>query len=149
MTDTGPSSPRWTHVALPTRDVASSKDWYEEWTPLRSIHDRADDDGRTIWLGHEDPGTHPFVLVLIETFAGYDAVATTLGPLAHLGFELPSRDAVDEMAARAAAAGILHWDSVDLGPPVGYICAVKDPDGNVIEFSHDQGVYAAARDAAP
>jgi hypothetical protein len=27
-------------------------------------------------------------------------------------------------------------------PPVGYICAITDPDGNVIEISHDQGVYA-------
>jgi lactoylglutathione lyase len=25
---------------------------------------------------------------------------------------------------------------------VGYICAAKDPDGNVIEFSHNQKVYA-------
>jgi hypothetical protein len=24
---------------------------------------------------------------------------------------------------------------------VGYICALKDPDGNVVEISHDQQVY--------
>ena len=28
-------------------------------------------------------------------------------------------------------------------PPVGYICALKDPDGNVIEISHDQQVFAS------
>jgi len=27
-------------------------------------------------------------------------------------------------------------------PPIGYICAINDPDGNVIEISHNQGVYA-------
>jgi hypothetical protein len=29
--------------------------------------------------------------------------------------------------------------------PIGYICAATDPDGNVVEFSYDQGVYSAAR----
>ena len=30
--------------------------------------------------------------------------------------------------------------------PIGYICALTDPDGNVIEFSYDQGVYAKAQE---
>ena len=30
-------------------------------------------------------------------------------------------------------------------PPVGYICALNDPDGNVIEYSYDQGVYSTAK----
>ena len=30
--------------------------------------------------------------------------------------------------------------------PIGYICALKDPDGNMIEFSHNQGVYAKAQE---
>ena len=40
-------------------------------------------------------------------------------------------------------------------PPIGYICALTDPDGNVVEFCYDQGVYAKAQevwgdgDAAP
>jgi hypothetical protein len=29
--------------------------------------------------------------------------------------------------------------------PVGYICALKDPDGNVIEISHNQKVYDTVR----
>lgn len=148
MSSSGPTSTRWTHVALPTRDLQASLDWYERWTPLVCLHDRRDDDGRTAWLGHPvEPATpsHPFVLVLIEQTTGYDEIATVLAPLAHLGFEMPTREAVDEMATEARAAGVLHWDAVDLGPPVGYICAITDPDGNVVEFSHDQGVYAAAR----
>jgi len=146
----GPATPRWTHVALPARDLQASLDWYGRWTPLVCVHDRVDDEGRTAWLGHPvDPEapSHPFVLVLIEQSAGYDDVATVLTPLAHLGFEMPSREAVDEIAAEARAEGVLHWAAVDLGPPVGYICAIVDPDGNVVEFSHDQGVYAAAQRA--
>ena len=47
-------------------------------------------------------------------------------------------------AARAEADGCLHWAPVDHGPPIGYLCAVRDPDGNVVEFSHGQGVYDKA-----
>jgi catechol 2,3-dioxygenase-like lactoylglutathione lyase family enzyme len=148
----GPASTRWTHVALPVRDLPSSLDWYARWTPLVCVHDRSDEEGRTAWLGHPiDPAApaHPFVLVLIEKTEGFDDVATVLGPLAHLGFEMTSRRAVDAIAEQARAEGVLHWDVTDHGPPVGYICAIVDPDGNVVEFSHDQGVYAAAQRPAP
>ena len=30
--------------------------------------------------------------------------------------------------------------------PIGYICAISDPDGNVIEISHNQGVYAKVQE---
>ena len=30
--------------------------------------------------------------------------------------------------------------------PIGYICALTDPDGNMIEFSYDQGVYEKAQE---
>lgn len=147
MSPSGPSAPRWTHVALPTRDMESMIAWYRTWTPLEVVHDRTDDEGRAVWLCHPldpDVGGHPFVLVLVET-AIYDDVATVLGPLAHLGIELPERDDVDAIAARARAQGNLHWDVSDMGPPIGYICALLDPDGNVVEFSHDQGIYAATQ----
>lgn len=147
MSPTGPSSIRLTHLALPTRDLDTTLAWYATWTPLVCLHDRRDHEGRTAWIGHPvdaEAPSHPFVIVLIERRDGFDEVATTLAPLAHLGFELPDRAGVDEIAARAEAAGILHWPAGDLGPPVGYVCAVLDPDGNVVEFSHDQGVYAAA-----
>ena len=148
MTPTGPSTTRLTHIALAARDLDATLAWYEEWTPLSVVHDRHDPDGRTAWIGHPvtpGSGEHPFVIVLIERGDTFDEVATVLQPLAHLGFEMPDRAAVDAIAERAAAAGNLHWPAADLGPPVGYVCAVLDPNGNVVEFSHDQGVYAAAQ----
>jgi hypothetical protein len=30
--------------------------------------------------------------------------------------------------------------------PIGYICMLEDPDGNLVEFSFDQGVYAKVRE---
>jgi hypothetical protein len=29
--------------------------------------------------------------------------------------------------------------------PIGYICMLRDPDGNMVEFSYDQGVYERVR----
>jgi len=66
---------------------------------------------------------------------------------AHLGIELPARSDVDAIADRGRAAGCLTWDPQDLGPPVGYLCALTDPDGNVVEFSFGQGIYDAVAGA--
>lgn len=143
QTHGGPASARWTHLALPVRDLDASTEWWTRWTPLVVIHARSDADGRTAWLGHDDQPDHPFVLVLIEKSSGFDDVATTLAPLAHVGIELPARSDVDRIVSKAKPLGILRWEADDHGPPVGYICALSDPDGNIVEFSHGQGVYSA------
>jgi catechol 2,3-dioxygenase-like lactoylglutathione lyase family enzyme len=70
----------------------------------------------------------------------------TLAPFAHIGIELPTREMVDEIAARGREDGCLKWEPALMPPPIGYVCALADPDGNVVEFSFDQGVYERARE---
>jgi catechol 2,3-dioxygenase-like lactoylglutathione lyase family enzyme len=137
---------RWTHVALPSADLDASIAWYERFTPLRVLTRMADAAGQSAWLGHPEPAEHPFVLVLVAFDADHGHHQRQLGPFAHLGIEVPSRQDVERVAEEARAAGCLHWEPTDLPAPVGYVCAVTDPDGNVIEFSHDQGVYAKAHE---
>lgn len=138
---------RWTHIALPCRDIDATIDWYLRFTPLELLDRRVDADGQGAWLGHSDQGDKPFILVLVSFDAQTDQASTaTLAPFAHLGFEVASRAEIDEIAARGDALGCLAWPPEDLPPPVGYVCALTDPDGNVVEFSHDQGVYAKARE---
>jgi catechol 2,3-dioxygenase-like lactoylglutathione lyase family enzyme len=127
------------------RSLEDSIAWYGRYTPLRVLHRMADEYGVGAWLA--DPADAvPFVLVLSE-FApetdpfGY-APHTVLGPYAHLGFELESREAVEEVAARAAAEGILTYPCSLMPPPIGFICFVEDPDGNTIQFACDQGIYS-------
>lgn len=140
-----PASPRWTHLALRVDDIDRSIDWYCEHTPLEVLDRRENPDGRGAWLGHRDQGEHPFILVLAEFFPDSSPFGSlpqaVLAPFAHLGIELPSRQAVDDAAARAEAAGCLVMAPEHLPEPIGYICMVSDPDGNLIEFSFDQGVY--------
>ena len=142
---TGPTSTRWTHIALPCASVEASIQWYEAHTPLRLLDRRQDEEGAGAWLGHDDQPDHPFILVLIQKHAN-PSPGPRLAPFAHLGFEVPRREEVDAIAARARNEGYLVWEPVDHDPPVGYVCAISDPDGNLVEFSHDQGVYRAARE---
>jgi lactoylglutathione lyase len=143
----GPSSARWTHVALPCTDIDATIAWYETFTPLELLDRREDADGQGAWLGQPDQGDRPFVLVLVSFFRDqHGGGQPTLAPFAHLGIELPTRDAVDDVARRADTAGCLAWAPQQLPPPVGYICALTDPDGNMVEFSFDQGVYAKAQE---
>lgn len=136
-----PSSPRWTHIALPVHDIDASIAWYVGYTPLTLVARRHDDQGQSAWLADPATTAAPMVLVLVAMDADADrGPVATLGPFAHIGIELPSREGVDEIAARGDEAGCLAWEAQQLPPPVGYICALTDPDGNMVEFSFDQHV---------
>jgi catechol 2,3-dioxygenase-like lactoylglutathione lyase family enzyme len=141
-----PTTARFTHVALPCCDLDASIAWYERFTPLRLLQRRRDTDGLSAWMGDPDLVEHPFVIVLVSFFRDQaKGPQPCLGPFAHLGIEMPTREAVDEAAARGLREGCLSWEPRQMPDPIGYLCALSDPDGNVVEFSYDQGVYERAR----
>ncbi|MDZ7678114.1 MAG: VOC family protein [Acidimicrobiales bacterium] len=141
-----PAHPRWTHIALPCSDIEATVDWYTTYTPLVVLDRREDPDGKNAWLAHEGQVDNPFVLVLVMFYAKEGRLQPQLAPFAHIGIELPARADVDAMADRGREHGCLAWEPVELPPPVGYVCALHDPDGNVVEFSYDQGVYAKVQE---
>ena len=141
--------PRWTHIALQVSDIKASIEWYSLHTPLELLDQREDANGFGAWLGHRDNPDAPFILVLAQFFSGkspYGDATSRIGPFGHLGIELETRDAVDAAAATAEAGGFLQSPPVDLPAPIGYVCMVYDPDGNTIEFSHNQGVFEFAQE---
>jgi catechol 2,3-dioxygenase-like lactoylglutathione lyase family enzyme len=138
---------RWTHIALPATDIDTMIDWYTRFTPLELLDRREDADGYGAWLGHSDQADKPFILVLVSFFRDQDKGAQPImAPFAHIGVEVTSRAEVEAIADRGRAEGCLVWEPTDMPPPIGYICALKDPEGNMIEFSYDQGVYAKAQE---
>jgi len=64
--------------------------------------------------------------------------------MAHFGYDVESRAAVEEIAARADVEGLLVQGPMDAGPIVGYFCMLRDPDGNLVEFSHGQPINPRA-----
>lgn len=145
---------RWTHVAIPSTDIDRSVAFYTSITPLVLVAQNKDDSGQSAWLSNANQVETPFVLVLAQLNAevgaqfGIEAGKPhrSLGPFAHIGVELPNREDVDAVAARAREMGCLHWEPMQMAAHIGYICAVTDPDGNVIEFSHNQKVFETIRD---
>jgi lactoylglutathione lyase len=145
-----PTSPRWTHIALRVSDIDATIRWFLEYTPLALLDRREDEDGYGAWLGHPDGAEHPFILVLAQFFTDRDPFAPSpivrLAPFNHFGIELPTKEDVDAIAARGEAAGCLAFPAKMMPAPIGYICMLSDPDGNLVEFSYDQGVYEKARE---
>ena len=145
-----PPTARWTHIALRVKNIDETIAFYTSMTPLELLDKREDEFGYGAWLGHSDSADKPFVLVLAQFFPATDpfkdAPQEVLAPFAHLGIELTSREELDALADRAREAGCLAMPPTEMPAPIGYICMVRDPDGNMIEFSYDQGVYAKAHE---
>jgi len=146
----GPAKATWTHIAFAVKDIEASIAWYETFTHLRVLARDEDEDGKNVWLGDSSTVDSPFILVLGQFYEGHDPFAPAahppMGPFAHIGIELPTKQAIDDVAAKAKAAGCLALGPRQMPKRIGYICFVKDPDGNTIEFSYDQGVYETARE---
>jgi len=146
----GPRRSTWTHIALCVKDIDASIAWYERHTHLALLSRGEDKDGKNAWLGDKTQADSPFILVLGQFYEGHDPFAPAphhpMGPFAHIGIELPSKEAVDEMAAKGKAEGCLAFGPVQMPKAIGYLCFLRDPDGNTIEYSFDQGVYEKARE---
>lgn len=125
-----------THVALFVCDIDRTLDFYGRFVGLHIVHDRVDDGVRVVWLSEQEHDPE-FVIVAIHLPPGEGAVPPHL---AHFGYDLPSRAAVDAIAARARSEGLLVQGPTDAGPIVGYLCMLHDPDGNLVEFSYGQPI---------
>ncbi|WP_410652753.1 VOC family protein [Amycolatopsis sp. cmx-4-54] len=146
------NEPRWTHVALPVSELDRSVEFYERLTSLVVVRRVDGENMRVAWLSNKGQVETPFVLVLGQFLgdAGLrfgvpsgGAKMPILAPWAHLGIEVPDRSDVDRIAARAHEIGSPpRWEPMDMGEDIGYTTAVTDPDGNTVEFAHNQGIFS-------
>lgn len=129
-----------THIALLVANPSASAAFYRRFCGLEIQHRRVDPDPEdpqltveVIWLANHDalPG---FVIVLMQ---GHPLLQERPS-FHHLGFDLASRAEVDALAREAEAEGLLVLPPQDAGPIVGYLCVLRDPDGNWVEVSHGQ-----------
>jgi catechol 2,3-dioxygenase-like lactoylglutathione lyase family enzyme len=126
--------PVFTHCALHVRDLDRSIAFYRSYCGLELVKEHGEGTGRTVWLaspGREDN----FVLVLL---GDGPAREQDQDDMTHYGFAVGSPEEIDAIAERGRKDGRLHWEPRDYAPPTGYLCAVKDPTGYVIEFSYGQ-----------
>ncbi|MCA8922657.1 MAG: VOC family protein [Planctomycetes bacterium] len=128
------SGPSFTHVALHVPDMDAAVAFFADYCKLQPVHTRGEGPNRVVWLA--EPGREKvLVFVLIP---GGDYQPQGEDDFGHLGFALASKQAVDDVAAKARAEGRLAWEPRQHSFPVGYYCAVQGPDGRAVEFSYGQ-----------
>jgi lactoylglutathione lyase len=123
----------FTHCALHARDLAESIAFYESYCSLRVVKEHGHGESRTVWMANAEDAA--FVLVLL---GGGPERTQAKDDMTHYGFAVRSRADVDSLAERGRREGRLFWEPQEFPPPTGYLCALRDPSGYVIEFSYGQ-----------
>ena len=134
----------FTHLALHVADIDATIEFYGAFCNMGVVHRREmeGDCGRVAWLA--EPGRErELIMVLIS---GGPARPEIPRDYSHLGFALESEQAVDALALRGEQAGCLAWKPQRAPYPVGYYCALRDPDGQFVEFSHGQPLGPGAEE---
>ena len=126
--------PSLTHLALHVKDLDACIKFYQSYCEMQVIHQRTSHDQQVVWLA-EEGREKDFILVVFPGGPGRDQSEKDFS---HLGCALGSRKSVNAIAERAREEGILAWEPKEEPYPVGYYCAVNDPDGNFVEFSFGQ-----------
>ena len=131
----------FTHIALKCSDLDRTAAFYRRYAAMQTVHSRAEEGVRVAWLAD---GTRPFCIVFLED----GAVGAPLGPFAHLGVAVESREKVDCLIALAESDGVTVKGPFDYPPPVGYGAFLLDPDGHTLEISYGQTVaYTVMKEA--
>ena len=145
-----PQRTTWTHIALAVKDIDASIAWYEAFTHLRLLARGEDDDGKNAWLGDPSHADSPFILVLGQFYEGHDPFAPTphlpMGPFAHIGIEAASKEAVDEIAARAKAVGSRAVGPLQNPNQIAYLSVIYHPAPPTLDYTYDTRVYEKARE---
>lgn len=128
------------HFSPTVSDVEASATWYEQVfsmvrVPMTFPHHEREDTGYAVML--LDPvsglgiGLHHNAANRGEAF---DEARTGLD---HIGFKVPTREALDGWAAKLDGLGIEHSGVRDLTDPVPFSTLVfRDPDNIQLEFIH-------------
>ena len=127
-------TPEFTHCALHVRDLDESIAFYESYCGLRIVKEHGKGKERTVWMAQAGEGDG-FVLVLLGGGPERAAEQRRYDAL-RLRRRIPRR--CREVAERGRREGRLFWEPQEFPPPTGYLCAVRDPSGYIIEFSYGQ-----------
>lgn len=132
-----------THVALHVNRFEDCIAFYRDYCDMEICHRRSDDHSNVAWLA--EPGKeNEFIIVVID--GGAPDALQAEDDFSHLGFAVATRARVDELAARAEREQCLVWAPRSEPYPVGYYCGIRDPGGNIIEFSYGQPLGPGAPD---
>jgi lactoylglutathione lyase len=125
---------RLDHLALECRDISKTIYFYQRYAEMEVIHDRSERGVRVTWIRnrHDRNG---LILVLIQN---PEAPKNKKGAMNHLGFHVATGPKIDLISKMADSDNCLVEPAKNGGEILGYLCIVRDPDGNLVEFSYGQ-----------
>jgi catechol 2,3-dioxygenase-like lactoylglutathione lyase family enzyme len=129
-------TPKLTHIGLCVENIEASAAFYKRFANLDVVSERKENEMRVAWLGNPAVN-NTFIIVLLEM----EHERTESPSYHHLGLQVDTKEEVDAIAQDAQSEGILTEEASDHGPVAGYLCVIRDPDGNGVEFSYGQEVF--------
>jgi catechol 2,3-dioxygenase-like lactoylglutathione lyase family enzyme len=127
--------PQMTHICVHTENLGECVEFYRRYCRMEVIDDRSVDGAGSIYLAESGDGEKP----VFQFKSGGKTRTLEKTDETHFGFAVESRERVDEIAAAARQDGVLIWDA-DEYMPGAYLCTLKDPNGNGVEFSYGHPV---------
>lgn len=124
-------SPRMTHICLHVKDLDACVHFYQRYCNMDVIRDRTKGGEGSVYMSEAGRQTE----IVLQLMSGGENLALSGDDNRHFGFTVESKQAVEDIANRARQDGILFWEP-DEYIPGAYICFVKDPNGNCVEFSY-------------
>jgi len=121
------------HVALWTRYLEAQQQFWREWFNAESnaLYQSRNRPGFASWFMQLEQGATIELMTLPDLAEGQPGREVT--GWAHIAISVGDEQQVDEMAARAAEAGILVAAPRRTGDGY-YEAIIRDPDGNLIEL---------------
>jgi len=128
-------SPRMTHICLHVKTLDDCVRFYEDYCDMRVIHKNVDGGEGSVYMSEVGRQTD----IVFQLKSGGDSLTLSDNEERHFGFAVESKHAVDDIADKARKENILFFEP-DEYLPGAYLCGVKDPNGNCIEFGYNHPV---------
>lgn len=121
--------PRLTHICLHVNNLQDCIEFYQRYCCLEVIDDRTSEGKGSVFMTEPDSQS-PMILQLM---LGGELIQIDPQSERHFGFEVDAEEDVDIIENMAKEDGILLFKA-DEYMPGAYLCTVRDPNGNPVEF---------------
>jgi len=130
--------PRLTHLCLHVENLEDCVNFYRRYCRMEVIEDRSEGGAGSIYMSEAGRQNE----LVFQFKSGGMNLTMNENEERHFGFAVESREVVDDIAKLAREDEIIFFEA-DEYLPGAYLCGVKDPNGNCVEFGYGHKVPPA------
>jgi catechol 2,3-dioxygenase-like lactoylglutathione lyase family enzyme len=120
-----------THICLHVESIEDCVAFYRDYCKLEVIEDRSVNGDGSIYMSDKDSSSK----LVLQFMSGGVKQKQDGENESHIGFAVETKEAVEKIASQARLEEILFFEP-DEYVSGGYMCGVRDPNGNCVEFGH-------------